>query len=198
MRVEYSLLYKHDVNSTIERARGVLITHAIILKLSDGFPNNMSAEYYITTGYLLNRILTRRIRYRTLIGGFLEEIGNTNWKPNRIQIKVFRCRAYAYNHIRNKLDKLDPKIHIGWLVSYEFSNIWRIWILSLYRVISTRDIKFDETRKYSDKDKPIEAPEAEEIVRVIEIPSLDLRSEEDLVLEEYKLSIDTLVNIIIV
>jgi hypothetical protein len=44
----------------------------------------MLAEYYITTRYLLNRIPTRRIRYRTLIGGFLEEIEDTNWKPNKV------------------------------------------------------------------------------------------------------------------
>jgi hypothetical protein len=83
----------------------------------------MSAECYIATGYLLNRILTRRIRYKTLIGGFLEKMGDTNWKPNRVQIRVFGCRAYVYNYIRNKLNKLDPKVYIGWLVSYKFSNI---------------------------------------------------------------------------
>jgi hypothetical protein len=70
--------------------------------------------------------------------------------------------------------------------------------LSLYQVISTRDIKFDETRKYLDKNKPIKTLEAEKVIRVIEILSLDLRSEKDLVLEDYKLSIDALVDIIIV
>jgi hypothetical protein len=70
--------------------------------------------------------------------------------------------------------------------------------LFLYQVISTRDIKFDETKRYSDKNKPIETLEAEKIVRVIKIPSLDLRSEKDLVLEEYKLSIDAPADIIIV
>jgi hypothetical protein len=55
-----------------------LITYIIVLKLSNRLPNNISAEYYITTGYLLNRILIKRIKYRTLIGGFLEKIGNTN------------------------------------------------------------------------------------------------------------------------
>jgi hypothetical protein len=70
--------------------------------------------------------------------------------------------------------------------------------LFLYRVISTRNIKFDKTRKYSDKDKPIEALETKEIIRVIEIPSLDLRNKKDLVLEDYELSIDALVDIIIV
>jgi hypothetical protein len=48
MQIEYSLLYKHNVNGIIERARGVLITRAIALKLSGGLPNNMSAEYWIS------------------------------------------------------------------------------------------------------------------------------------------------------
>jgi hypothetical protein len=100
-----------------------LTTRATALKLSNRLPDNISAEYYITTRYLLNRILIRRIRYRTPIGGFLEEIGDTNWKPNRVQIRVFGCKTYIYNHIRNKFDKLDPKVYIGWLVSYESSNI---------------------------------------------------------------------------
>jgi hypothetical protein len=100
-----------------------LTTRVIVLKLNGRLPDNISAEYYIIAGYFLNRILTKRIRYRIPIGGFLEEIGNVNWKPNRIQIRVFGCRVYIYNHIRNKLDKLDPKIYIGWLVSYESSNI---------------------------------------------------------------------------
>jgi hypothetical protein len=78
------LLYKHDINSTIERTRGVLITRAIILKLNNRLPDNISVEYYITTGYFLNSIFIRRIRYRTPIGEFLEKIGNANWKPNKV------------------------------------------------------------------------------------------------------------------
>jgi hypothetical protein len=70
--------------------------------------------------------------------------------------------------------------------------------LFLYRVISTRDIKFDKTKKYSDKDEPIEALETKEIIQVIEILFLDLYSEKDLVLEEYKLSINALADTIIV
>jgi hypothetical protein len=70
--------------------------------------------------------------------------------------------------------------------------------LFLYRVISTRNIKFDKTRRYSDKDEPIETLEAEEVIQVIEILSLDLRSEKDLVLEDYELSINALADIIVV
>jgi hypothetical protein len=70
--------------------------------------------------------------------------------------------------------------------------------LFLYRVISTRDIKFDETRRYSDKDETIETPETKKIIQVIKILSLDLYSEKDLVLEDYEFPINVLVDIIIV
>jgi hypothetical protein len=70
--------------------------------------------------------------------------------------------------------------------------------LFLYQVISTRDIKFDKTRRYSNKNKLIEVLETKEIIRVIKILSLDLYSEKDLVLEDYKLSINILVDTIIV
>jgi hypothetical protein len=70
--------------------------------------------------------------------------------------------------------------------------------LFLYRVISTRDIKFDKTRRYLDKDELIKTLETKEIIQVIKILSLDLYNEKDLVLEDYELSINILVNIIIV
>jgi hypothetical protein len=70
--------------------------------------------------------------------------------------------------------------------------------LFLYRVISTRDIKFDETRKYLNKNKLIKALEIKEIVWVIEILSLDLYSKKDLVLEDYEFSINIPVDTIIV
>jgi hypothetical protein len=78
IRVKYSPLYKHDINSTIEHTRGVLTTRVIALKLSSRLPDNISAEYYIITRYFLNRIPIRRIRYKIPIGGFLEEIGDAN------------------------------------------------------------------------------------------------------------------------
>jgi hypothetical protein len=90
-----------------------LTTRATALKLSGRLLNNMSAECYIVARYFLNRIPTKRIRYRIPIGGFLEEIGDANWKPNRVQIRAFGYRTYAHNHTRNKLDKLDPKTYIG-------------------------------------------------------------------------------------
>jgi hypothetical protein len=55
-----------------------LTTRAIALKLNGRLPDNMSAECYIATRYFLNWIPTKRIRYRILMGGFLEEMGDIN------------------------------------------------------------------------------------------------------------------------
>jgi hypothetical protein len=61
-----------------------LTTRVITLKLNNRLPDNILAEYYIITRYFLNRILIRRIKYRILIGGFLEKMGDTNWKLNKV------------------------------------------------------------------------------------------------------------------
>jgi hypothetical protein len=71
-----------------------LTTRAIVFKLNSRLPDNIPAEYYIIARYFLNRILIKRIRYRTPIGGFLEEIENTNWKPNR-----FRSEYLGVEHM---------------------------------------------------------------------------------------------------
>jgi hypothetical protein len=43
-----------------------------------------------------------------------------------------------------RLQHFNPKAWIGYLVGYQSTNIYRIWILSRNEVISSRDIIFDE------------------------------------------------------
>lgn len=52
---------------------------------------------------------------------------------------------------KSRLQRLDPKAWIGYLVGYRSSNIYRIWIPSLAKVISTRDIVFDEQSVFNGK-----------------------------------------------
>lgn len=65
----------YSPNGTIKHAGGVLINQATALKLEGNLPDNIIAEYYIAAGYLLNRALIQRIRYRLLLRGFYKEIG---------------------------------------------------------------------------------------------------------------------------
>jgi len=45
---------------------------------------------------------------------------------------------------KNKKRKLDPRAYIGYLVGYDSTNIFRIWIPHKGKVISTRGVLFDE------------------------------------------------------
>jgi hypothetical protein len=108
--------------------------------------------------------------------------------PNTVYLFRFGCKAYAHNLTRDRLDKLEPKAYIGWLVGWESSNIWRVWIPDLNFVISTRDVRFDESVIYTRNTRL--SPEVEEIVRVIEVPELGQGSMEEFGLEDYETSID--------
>lgn len=50
---------------------------------------------------------------------------------------------------KRKLQRLDPKAWIGYLVGYRSTNIWRIWIPSLVKTTSTHDVIFDEDTVFS-------------------------------------------------
>src|SRR5216117_4081075 len=47
--------------------------------------------------------------------------------------------------------KLNPRAHIGYLVRYDSTNIFRIWIPHQGKVISTRDVLFDEYTFFNGK-----------------------------------------------
>jgi hypothetical protein len=74
---------------------------------------------------------------------------------------------------------LDPKVWIGYLIRYRSSNIYRIWILLLAKVISIRDVTFDEQIVFNSKTKDlynnliyITLKEIATLVRTLELLSL--------------------------
>ncbi|KAF7573964.1 hypothetical protein PtrM4_055870 [Pyrenophora tritici-repentis] len=52
---------------------------------------------------------------------------------------------------KSRLQRLDPKAWIGYLVGYQSTNIYRIWIPSMAKVISTRDVVFNEDTIFNGK-----------------------------------------------
>ena len=69
---------------------------------------------------------------------------------------VYGCKTYTLVKQIKKGDKLAPYILIGHLVSYNLTNIYYIWILSLYKVIQTRDITFNKNSFYNPKGENID------------------------------------------
>ena len=95
-----------------------------------------------------------------------------------------------------KSEKLKPRAYIGYLVGYDSTNIFRIWIPSKQRVICTCDVTFNETLFYDlallDITQLLQA-EVEQIIEVVDMASsqpltdrldLDIDSDSDLDLDE--------------
>lgn len=69
--------------------------------------------------------------------------------------------------------KLNPRTHIGYLVGYDATNIFRIWIPHLKRVIRSRDVVFDEDTGYdpSNPYQPYELrQQMNEVIDLMDIP----------------------------
>jgi hypothetical protein len=66
---------------------------------------------------------------------------------NVTNVYIYGCRAYP---IRKEVledqekvaRKIKPRIYIGYLVGYNGSNIYRIWILQNSEIIIVRDVEF--------------------------------------------------------
>ena len=52
---------------------------------------------------------------------------------------------------KKRLNKLDPRAYIGYLVGYDSTNIYKIWIPYKGIVISTRDIIFNKKTFFDGK-----------------------------------------------
>jgi hypothetical protein len=50
---------------------------------------------------------------------------------------------------KNQLQRLNPKAWVGYLVNYNSTNIYRIWVLRLAKVIYTRDVTFNEDEVFN-------------------------------------------------
>ncbi|CCE34925.1 uncharacterized protein CPUR_08864 [Claviceps purpurea 20.1] len=119
---------------------------------------------------------------------FRSGIVKTLRKPDLTHLKAYGCKAFAMtsdaHRGRKRLQRLDPRAWIGYLVGYSSSNIYRIWIPSLAKVISTRDVVFDEQTifdgKIEDMTEDLMHATPEEIamqIRIMEIPQPTIHPE---------------------
>jgi hypothetical protein len=100
-------------------------------------------------------------------------------KPHLAHLKVYRCRAYAITRNAqkkiNRLAKLEPRAHIGYLVGYNSINIFRIWILHQGVIISTRDVIFNKNTRFDGKKENLAdvlIKERDKLIKKIRIPEI--------------------------
>jgi hypothetical protein len=90
-------------------------------------------------------------------------------RPNWEGIYVYGARAYPLKKEREadkerRAFKVKSRGHIGYLVGYYASNIYKIWVPQLDRVIISRNVRFDEDLLYDPEQEKAEGQPLE-IVR---------------------------------
>jgi hypothetical protein len=77
-----------------------------------------------------------------------DRVVTENRKPQQAHLKVYGCKAFAMTpeaqDKKKRLQRFNPKAWIGYLVGYQSTNIYRIWVPSKNKVINSRDVIFDE------------------------------------------------------
>ena len=136
------------------------------MRIEANLPANLWPEIVKAAGYISNRSPVRKLKWKTLFEAV------TQTKPRFAHMHVYRCRAYLLEHHIPKKNKLDARAHIGYLVGYDSTNIYRIWIPSRKKVIRTRDVTMNNNLLYDPTDLDISALLKEQADQLIE--SLEL------------------------
>ena len=174
----------------------MIVEKARAMRLSANLPHRLWREIIGAAAYLYNRTPRHSNELKSPYEAFhtyvfeKEEVSDPR-KPQLHHLKAYGCKAYVL--IKSKGDsshpgkrrKLDAKAHIGFLVGYESTNIYRIWIPHKKKVISARDVIFNKDEIWDGK--PIrlthdEIQKLDEAVEVVEVPQTD--EQEDIQLAE--------------
>jgi hypothetical protein len=107
-------------NGGAKRSRRVLITKARTMRIEANLPADMWPEIVKAAGYIGNRTPIRKLKWKTPFEAIKKE------KPRFAYMHVYSYRAYPLNHHIPRKNKLDPQAHIGYLVEYDSTNIYRI------------------------------------------------------------------------
>ncbi|OAQ57580.1 polyprotein [Pochonia chlamydosporia 170] len=151
-------------NGPAERSGGVIGSQSRTMQVGANFPDEMWPETWKTAVYLHNRSPQQANNWKTpfeRLHQWLQEnnrdTGYLQTQPDITHLKAYGCRAYpltreALQGKQKKNLKTHPHAEIGYLVGYDSTNIFRVWIPERKEVRRVRDVTFDETRFYDPRD----------------------------------------------
>ena len=151
--------------------RRVLITKSCTIRIEANLPANLWLEIVKAAGYISNRSPVRKLKWKTPFEAV------TQTKPRFAHMHVYGCRAYPLEHHIPKKNKLDARAHIGYLVGYDSTNIYRIWIPSRKKVIRTRDVTMNNNLLYDPTDLDISTllkEQADQLIETLELPEMQI------------------------
>ena len=105
-------------------------------------------------------------------------------------LETYGCKAFTLIKNIPKLQRLEPRAHIGYLIGWDSTNVFRIWVPSKREVIQSRDVKFSKG-VYNPKDLDIGAileDEVNEDNKVLDVlEDSETNEDEDIVLNDFNI-----------
>ncbi|KAF6514078.1 hypothetical protein HZS61_006334 [Fusarium oxysporum f. sp. conglutinans] len=184
--IEPSAPYTQAQNGGAERSGGVVKDKERAMRTGAKLPHQLWPEIGRTAVYLYNRTPNYASGWKTpydqlhTASAKAAGIPQPKKQPDQTHLRAFGCKAYAMTSDAqqkvNRKMRLKPKGWIGFLVGYRSSNIYRIWIPTINRIVNTRDVIFNEDEGCngdweSFKDELLEA-DLEEIAKFVQGSSL--------------------------
>ncbi|KAF7441576.1 gag-pre-integrs multi-domain protein [Pyrenophora tritici-repentis] len=144
-----------------ERAGAVIVTVARVIRIHAGLPKALANELVCTAVRLLNVTPTKALEWRT------PQEMVTGIRPDLSRLHIIGSRGFILDKHLLRGDKLEKRTFEGFLIGYDASNIYRVWIPTTNRVIRVRDVRFiDELYK----EKPSTTPVEPRIIETVHIP----------------------------
>ena len=102
-----------------------------------------------------------------------------NPKPVLSHVKAYSSRVYVKMNLIPKRDKVTSQVHIGYLVEFDSTTIYQIWIPEKDKVEWVRNVTFDETLRYDPNNSQIDNELRildNSFIETIRIPELPIRT----------------------
>jgi hypothetical protein len=177
----------HEPNGPSERAGKEVITKGIAMSEGGHLPKHLWPDVLEAAAWLHamspaerkgwktpNEVLNQWFQsYFKWYQPALLRSATADLRPDWTHTYAYGCRAYPLNKDRaagrhKREFKVNPRGHIGYLVGYRASNIYRIWIPTLDRVITTRNVVFDERTFFVDKSQELPREEAVKVADALD------------------------------
>ena len=160
--VEPRAEYVEEQNGLSEQAGKMIVIRGRAIRIDGRLPMELSNECCLVAVYLLNRTPTEALGWRTpyeVVRG---------QKPSAAHLNVVGARAYVLNNKLKRGEKLESRALVGQLVGYDSTNIYRVWMPALGRVLRTRDVIFMP----DDGTEPVypDRQTLREVVTILDVP----------------------------
>ena len=179
LKVELTAPHTQQPKGLQESAGKAIMTRTRALRIAANIPEKLVNELALSAIQLLNTTPIESLNWRTPY-----EVVHGR-KPTVSHYKPIGCRAYALKKGTYALataDKTSSRVHIGYLMGYDSTNIFRIWVPALSRLIRTRDVVFNPKAIWkSDQEDSFKTPNVSEVdIEVLDLtqPVYDVTAED--------------------